>query len=113
MSLKLTQCRGQCYDGMDVKKQLNYILAMEKRAVLTHCYGHALNLAVGDSMKQSKVCRDALDAEAFGQCSLQDGRTVWVAIDATMIHSAMQLWDGCLETQLDPDVKGRIIDVQT
>ena len=33
----------------------------EKRAVLTHCYGHALNLAVGDSMKQSKVCKDALD----------------------------------------------------
>ena len=37
------------------------LLAKEKSAVLTHCYGHALNLAVGDSMKQSKVCRDALD----------------------------------------------------
>ena len=29
--------------------------------MLTHCYGHALNLAVQDAMKQSKVCRDALD----------------------------------------------------
>ena len=35
--------------------------AKEKRVVLTHCYGHALNLAVGDSMKQSNVCKDALD----------------------------------------------------
>ena len=66
MNLKLTQCCGQCYDGASnmvgskngVATQL---LAKEKRAVLTHCYGHALNLAVGDSMKQSKVCRDALD----------------------------------------------------
>ena len=66
MSLNLTRCRGQCYDGASnmvgckngVATQL---LAKEKRAVLTHCYGHALNLAVGDSMKQSKVCRDALD----------------------------------------------------
>lgn len=29
--------------------------------MLTHCYGHALNLAIGDSMKQSKVCRNAMD----------------------------------------------------
>ena len=49
-------CCGQCYDGIfnmigcknGVATQL---LAMEKRAALTHCYGHALNLAVGDSMK--------------------------------------------------------------
>ena len=67
MGSKLTQCHGQCYDGASnmtgckngVATQL---LAKEKRAVLTHCYGHALNLVVGDSMKQSKVCRDALDS---------------------------------------------------
>ena len=67
MGLILTQCHGQCYDGASnmtgckngVATQL---LAKEKRAVLTHCYGHALNLVVGDSMKQSKVCRDALDS---------------------------------------------------
>ena len=34
-------------------------------------------------------------------------------IEHYMIHSAMQLWDECLETRLDPDVKGRIIGVQT
>ena len=37
------------------------VLAEEPHALLTHCYDHALNLAVGDAMKQSKVCRDALD----------------------------------------------------
>lgn len=37
--------------------------AKEKRALLIHCYGHALNLAVGDSMKQSKVCKNALDTK--------------------------------------------------
>ena len=56
MSLKMSQCRGQCYDGAsnmagskrDVAAQL---LAEEPRALLTHCYGHALNLAVGDAIK--------------------------------------------------------------
>ena len=33
----------------------------ESRALYMHCYGHALNLAVADTVKQSKVCRDALD----------------------------------------------------
>ena len=37
------------------------LASKENRAVLTHCYGHALNLAGGDAMKQSKVCKDALD----------------------------------------------------
>ena len=34
----------------------------ETKAIYTHCYGHALNLAVGDMVKQSKIMRDALDA---------------------------------------------------
>ena len=66
MNLKLTQCCGQCYDSAsNMAKCKNgvatQLLAKEKKAVLTHCYGHALNLAVGDLMKQSKVCRDTLD----------------------------------------------------
>ena len=66
MNLSLTKCRGQCYDGASnmsgankgVAKQLSDI---ESRAVYTHCYGHSLNLAIGTSIKQSKVMRDALD----------------------------------------------------
>ena len=35
--------------------------AEDSRAVLTHCYGQPLNLAIGDQVKQSKVGRNALD----------------------------------------------------
>ena len=41
----------------------------EARAVYTHCYGHAKNLAVGDTVKQSKVMRDALDT-TYGMSKL-------------------------------------------
>lgn len=66
MNLSLNNCRGQCYDGASnmsgakkgVATQIN---EKEPRAVYTHCYGHALNLAVGDTVKQSKTMRDALD----------------------------------------------------
>ena len=34
----------------------------EPRAILTHCYSHALNLAVGDIVKKSKFIRSCLDA---------------------------------------------------
>ena len=34
------------------------------RAVFTHCYGHALNLAVSDCVKQCKVMKMALDVIA-------------------------------------------------
>ena len=32
----------------------------EPRAIYTHCYGHALNLAAADTIKQNKLLRDAL-----------------------------------------------------
>ena len=31
------------------------------RAVYTHCYEHALNLSVGDTVKQCRVMRSALE----------------------------------------------------
>ena len=36
------------------------LLAEGPSAILTHCYGQVLNLAVADAMKQSKLCPDAL-----------------------------------------------------
>lgn len=36
-------------------------LELEHRALFTHCYGHAINLAVQDTIKQQKHMRDALD----------------------------------------------------
>ena len=65
MKVKLSECRGQCYGASNMSGSRNgvatQIMAEEKRAVYTHCYGHALNLAVGDAIKQSKVSRDALE----------------------------------------------------
>ena len=66
MNVKVADCRGQCYDGASnmsgARKGVAAIITQEEsRALYTHCYGHALNLAVADTVKQSKVCRDALD----------------------------------------------------
>ena len=33
----------------------------EPRAFFTHCYGHSLNLAASDSMKTSRIMKDALE----------------------------------------------------
>lgn len=33
----------------------------EPRAIYTHCYGYALNLAAADTIKQNKLLHDALD----------------------------------------------------
>ena len=33
----------------------------EPRAILTHCYGHSLQLAVGDMVREVRNFRDALD----------------------------------------------------
>ena len=33
-------------------------LSDEPRSLYSHCYGHALNLAVGDTIKQVKLLRD-------------------------------------------------------
>ena len=67
LNLTLNKVRGQCYDGAanmagsrsGVAKQLRN---EEPRAVFTHCYGHALNLACGDAIKQCSILRDALDS---------------------------------------------------
>lgn len=37
------------------------VIAQEARAIYTHCYGHALNLACGDTIKKCKIMKDALD----------------------------------------------------
>ena len=57
---------GQCYDGnSNVSGSRNGVdtrLAREEsRALHLHCIGHALNLAVGDTLKGSKLCQDALE----------------------------------------------------
>ena len=111
----------------------------------THCYAHALNLAVGKTLKESKVCCDALDT-AFEICKLINFSpkrnaafdriksqteedlvasvgirnfcpTRWT-VRGNSVGSILEnynilndLWDECLETRLEPDIKGRIIGV--
>lgn len=58
--------RGQCYDGCSTMAGARggvaaKIQAIEPKAVFTHCYGHALNLAVGDTIKRTDIMRDCLD----------------------------------------------------
>jgi len=65
-NLKLEICRGQCYDGASVMSGIKTGVAkqisdQEPRAVFTHCYGHSLNLAVGDTVKQCKVMKSSLE----------------------------------------------------
>lgn len=37
------------------------LTGLESRALYTHCYGHALNLATRDTLKDIKVMEEALD----------------------------------------------------
>ena len=143
-----------CYDGAanmsgsrtGVK---SHFLQREPRALFTHCYGHSLNLAVGDALKNNKVCRDALDVafevsklirfspkrsaalhdikvsnpmEDEGPMPTNNIRsfcpTRWtvrgdaIASILNNFEALKQLWLECLDSRLDPDVKGRIIGVR-
>lgn len=67
MNLNLNRCRGQCYDGAGAmagahKGVASQISREEPRALFTHCYGHALNLAACDAVKKCKVIQDTMDA---------------------------------------------------
>ena len=66
MNLQIKNCRGQCYDGASnmsgVKSGVAVkIKELEPHALYTHCYGHALNLAAQDSIKNLTIMEDTLD----------------------------------------------------
>ena len=66
LNLPMSKCRGQCYDGASTMKGAKsgvttQLLKDEPRALYLHCYGHALNLAVGDTVKKCKLLKDTLD----------------------------------------------------
>ncbi len=66
-NLSISKLRGQCYDGassMCGSKNgvATQIAKEEPRALYTHCYGHSLNLACSDTIKQSKIIRNSLDS---------------------------------------------------
>ena len=66
MNLSLSKVRGQCYDGAASmsgghRGVATQLMKEEPRALYTHCYGHALNLACSDTIKNISLMRDALD----------------------------------------------------
>ena len=59
-------CKGQCYGAAsNMTDSRNGVTAQMKSeencAVLNHCYGHAQNLALSDTVKKTKICRDGID----------------------------------------------------
>ena len=64
MNVSVNKVRGQCYDGASSMSGIKEGVAasiqqQEPRAVYTHCYGHALNLACGDAEKlRSTLCNE-------------------------------------------------------
>ena len=149
MGIPLTDCTGQCYDGASNMVGAKTCVAtrikeIEPRALLTHCYGHALQLAVGDTIKSIKLMRDTLAAafelnklikyspkreRAFNRLREETApgnsgyRTLYATrwnIRAVSLQSFFdnwdvfqELWDEILEGRVDPEVRGRVVGVQT
>lgn len=64
-NLKLNKFRGQCYDGCStISGHKNGLVIQikeeEKRAIYTYCYAHPLNLAIGDTMKNSNLFKHTI-----------------------------------------------------
>ena len=56
MNLSINKLRGQCYDGASAMKDhrngvAKLISQIEPRAVFILCYGHSINLAASDTLK--------------------------------------------------------------
>ena len=65
LNLSINNCRGQCHDGASNMSGIRSgvatkVSSLEPRALYTHCYGHALNLAVQDVIKGTKLMDDTL-----------------------------------------------------
>ena len=72
--MKLEDCRGQRYDGAanmcGIRSGVaTQVSAKELRALFTHCYGHSLDFAACDSIKNSKIVKNALDV-TYEVCNL-------------------------------------------
>ena len=66
LNISLQNCRAQCYDGasnmVGARSGVATLIQKEEpRAILAHCHGHSLQLAVSDTVKQIKPMSDALD----------------------------------------------------
>ena len=65
--IPFSKVRGQCYDDCSTMAGAKACVAAsiaekESQAVYTHCFGHALNLAVSDTVKQCQLIKGYSDA---------------------------------------------------
>ena len=63
LNLRLEDARGQCYDGVATMAGhktgvATQIKVLNRKCLFTHCYGHALNLAVSESIKAVSCLND-------------------------------------------------------
>ena len=66
MNLAMQKCAGETYDGCSTMARCKggvaaMIKKIEPWALFTPCYGHALNLACANTIKQCKVVKKALE----------------------------------------------------
>ena len=66
LNIPLSNARVQCYDGekniCDIKSGAsNKSLSEKPKTFFTHCFGHTLNLAVGDMVKNVQFLKDSMD----------------------------------------------------
>ena len=69
LNLDVSKCRGQCYDGAAVMAGKKNGVAKQiqdeyPKCLYTYCHGHALNLAVKDSISRVSVVNDVLETVA-------------------------------------------------
>ena len=62
LNLTLAKARGQCYDGASNMSGVRSGVAKkiqdeQPQAFFTHCYGHALNLAVSNTIKKCSTMK--------------------------------------------------------
>ena len=66
LNIPISNACGHCYDGAKnmcgIKNGVfNKILPENLKAFFTHCFGHALKLAVGDMVKNVRFLKDSMD----------------------------------------------------
>ena len=66
LNIPSANVRGQCYNGAKnmsgIKNGVsNKMLSENPKAFFTHCFGRALNLAVGDMVKNVRFLKDSMD----------------------------------------------------
>ncbi len=100
------------------------IQEIEPRAVFTHCYGHALNLSVADTIKQSVTMKDCLDtctkvikSETSGVRTLCLTRwTVRAESLASILDNYKNiqiLWERACDSGTNSEMKARIRGVES